>query len=104
MTDIYNRKAVAWAEAQRTEPVLKPELKPMLIAIARCANSIGDCFASQLRLAAMTGQCVRTVRRKLHALRDAGLIDIEHRYDENHERMTSRITLRMFEEKFEGVA
>lgn len=100
MTDIYNRKAAHWAEKQR----VGQSLAPTLIAIAQCANTAGDCFASQRRLASMTDQCERTIRRKLHALKAAGLIDIELRHDENHERMTSRISLRMFAEEFEGAA
>lgn len=101
MTDIFNRKAAQWAQEQH----LDPSLAPTLIAVARCANAAGDCYASQLQIAILIGKCERTARRKLHALKAAGLIDIEPRYDDNHERQTSRITLRGFaEEELDGAA
>lgn len=54
--------------------------KMILLALANYADEEGSCFPGQEKLARMTGQTERTVRRLLTELEDEGLIRRAHRY------------------------
>lgn len=63
--------ALAWAFEQEIEPSGR---KFVLVALADHADAQGRCYPSQVRLAFMTGQGVRTVRRHLADLEELGFI------------------------------
>lgn len=65
-----SRAARDWAYAQP----LKAPAKPVLVALAEHGER---CWPSVARLAEMTGYDVRTVRRAIRTLEQAGLIDVE---------------------------
>ena len=63
--------AIAWAKAQRTG---SPTRKLVLQAIADYADDRGICWPSQRTLARETELSVRSIRRALDDLEDAGFI------------------------------
>lgn len=85
-----SNEAINWAYAQTVET---SGAKFVLVALADFADQEWSCFPSQERLAAMTGQSVRTVRRQLVALEEAGLLTRQVRRDSAGQRTTDRYYL-----------
>jgi hypothetical protein len=67
--------------------------KFVLVALTEFADQEFSCYPGQARLAAMTGQGERTVRRNLAALEDAGFIRRERRHSGEGYRTSDRYFL-----------
>lgn len=93
MTGESQWEAVRWAEQQTCGG---PGPKAVLMAVAHFAGWDGECWScypGQARLAAITEQSERTVRRQLAALESAGLFTRSHRYDATGARTSDRFVL-----------
>lgn len=87
------RKAMnAVALAVRTCP---PNLMTTLAALVDNADENHQCRLPQVDIAEVTGDCERTVRRKLHRLQKLGIIDIQLQYDSDGCRKPSLTTIVM---------
>lgn len=82
-------EATAWAYRQDL-PVGR---KFLLVALANYADEDHTCYPGQAKLAAMTGQGERTVRRLLALLEADGYIVREHRQYADGHRNSDRYTL-----------
>lgn len=82
--------ATTWAYAQDPGDT---GAKFVLVALADYADEAWSCYPSQARLAAMTGQSDRTVRRHLKVLESAGLITREKRHGKSGARTSDRYVL-----------
>lgn len=87
-----SNEAITWAY-QQTAP--SPGAKFVLVALADMADEAHSCFPGQAKLAAMTGQGERTVRRQLAELEAAGLVVREHRFGERGHRTSDRYVLQI---------
>lgn len=81
--------AITWAYRQ---PITNGA-KFVLVALADMADEAHSCFPGQAKLAAMTGQSDRTVRRQLAELELAGYIRRDRRFDAFGHRTSDRYTL-----------
>lgn len=77
-----SNEAINWAYKQDvpTGP------KFTLVCLADYADQEWSCYPSQERLAAMTGQTVRGVRKQIGVLVDLGVVVVEERWVEGHRR------------------
>jgi hypothetical protein len=82
--------ATAWAYRQKIKVSGR---KFVLVALADFADEQWSCFPGQERLAAMTGQDVRSVRRHMIELEKDGLISRESRFLANGQRTSDRYRL-----------
>jgi hypothetical protein len=93
-----SNRALTWAFEQAVEPA---GAKFVLVALA---DGAGDedysCISGQERLARMTGQGVRTVRRHLDDLERAGLIVRERRKRKDGSRTSDRCFLQVGDPKY----
>lgn len=85
-----SNEAITWAYRQ-TMP--SPGAKFVLVALADMADENDSCYPGQRRLAIMTGQSERTVRRELAELELAGLIVRTRRFDVAGHRTSDRYVL-----------
>lgn len=84
-----SNRALTWAFDQSTGG---PGSKSVLVALADMADEENSCWPSQERLARMTDQGERSVRRHLAALEAQGFIKREQRYINGH-RTSDRYVL-----------
>jgi hypothetical protein len=84
-----SNEAITWAYQQR----LTPGAKFVLVALADMADEQHSCFPGQAKLAAMTGQGERTVRRQLLELEVAGYVSRARRFDKAGHRTSDRYVL-----------
>ena len=84
-----SNEAINWAYKQ----ALPSGEKFVIVALADFADHEWSCFPSQERLAQMTGQGVRTVRRHLDRLEEVGLISRESRRGKGGQRTSDRYYL-----------
>lgn len=82
--------ATAWAYAA---PIRNAGRKFVLVALADFADEAWTCYPGQERIAAMTGQDVRSVRRHIEALEDDGFIERTTRHLANGRRTSDRYRL-----------
>ncbi len=82
-------QAITWAYEQSCK---SPVTKFMLITIANYANDHNEAWPSKSRLSSDMDCCERTVRDNLRALEDAGLIEIEARFQDGVQ-LTNKIRL-----------
>lgn len=85
-----SHQATAWAYKQRG---LTAGRKFVLVALADFADEQWSCFPGQERLAQMTGQDVRSVRRHIEELERLGLLTRERRFLANGQRTSDRYKL-----------
>lgn len=83
-------QALAWAFAAE---VPSGAIKATLLALADHADKAGRCFPGQKRLARMSGNCERAVRKHLAWLAEAGLIIRERRARPDGTRASDRYSL-----------
>lgn len=83
--------ATAWAYRQKIKVSGR---KFVLVALADFADEAWTCFPGQERLAAMTGQDVRSVRRHMIELERDGLIERKSRFLANGQRTSDRYQLK----------
>ena len=84
-----SNEAITWAYRQ---PITSGA-KFVLVALADMADEEHSCFPGQAKLAAMTGQGERTVRRQLAELEEAGYIKRERRFGARGFRTSDRYML-----------
>lgn len=84
-----SNEAITWAYRQ---PIMTGA-KFVLVALADLADEEHSCFPGQAKLAAMTGQSDRTVRRQLAELELAGYITRKRRFDGAGHRTSDRYIL-----------
>lgn len=82
-------QAVTWAMKQKIKPAIA---KLLLIAIANYADKNGKCWPSKSRLAADCCYDKANLCKVIAALKKAGLIDVQERF-ENGTQLTSIITI-----------
>lgn len=82
--------ASTWAYEQDVQPCGR---KFVLVALANFADEDGFCYPSQERLAEMTGQDVRSVRRHLASLDKEGVIKRRGRRSKTGQRTSDGYTL-----------
>lgn len=87
-----SNEAITWAYQQAAP---SPGAKFVLVALADMADEAHSCFPGQAKLAAMTGQGERTVRRQIAELEDAGLLQRERRFDSLGHRTSDRYVLQI---------
>lgn len=83
--------ATAWAYRQK---IRVSGRKFVLVALADFADESWSCFPGQERLAGMTGQDVRSVRRHMIELERDGFIERKSRYLANGQRTSDRYQLK----------
>lgn len=81
--------AITWAYRQK----IIGGAKFVLVALADHADENHSCFPGQKKLAEMTGQSERTVRRQLAELELQGLISRSRRFTSGGHRTSDRYTL-----------
>lgn len=84
-----SNEAITWAYGQD----LNKGAKFVLVALADLADEAHSCYPGQAKLAAMTGQSTRTVRRQLVLLTDAGFVMRARRFDGLGHRTSDRYVL-----------
>lgn len=84
-----SNEAITWAYRQN----ITNGSKFVLVALADMADEAHSCFPGQAKLAQMTGQSERTVRRQLAELEIAGFITRARRFDKLGHRTSDRYTL-----------
>jgi hypothetical protein len=85
-----SNEALTWAFRQG---ISCADGKFVLVALADYADDEGSCYPGQERLATMTGQSVRTVRRQLANLEGLSLITRKPRYNRSGHRTSDRYHL-----------
>lgn len=84
-----SNEAITWAYRQ----TITNGSKFVLVALADMADEAHSCYPGQTKLAQMTGQSDRTVRRQLAELELAGYITRRRRFDKHGHRTSDRYTL-----------
>lgn len=84
-----SNEAITWAYAQP----ITTGAKFVLVALADMADEAHSCYPGQAKLAAMTGQGVRTVRRQLLELEVGGFLSRGRRFDAAGHRTSDRYVL-----------
>ena len=85
-----SNEAIGWAYRQPIESAGK---KFVLVALADFADESWTCYPGQARIAAMTGQNVRSVRRHLEELEAEGYIERKRRFLGNGQRTSDRYVI-----------
>jgi len=85
-----SNEAITWAYGQ---PIANAAMKFVLLALADMADEANSCYPGQSKLAVMTGQSARTVRRHLADLEAAGFIARARRFDDQGHRTSDRYVL-----------
>jgi ribosomal protein L44E len=84
-----SNEAITWAYRQD----ITNGAKFVLVALADMADEAHSCYPGQAKLAQMTGQSERTVRRQLAELEIAGYITRARRFDKAGHRTSDRYKL-----------
>lgn len=84
-----SNEAITWAYRQN----ITNGSKFVLVALADMADEAHSCFPGQAKLAQMTGQSERSVRRQIAELELAGYITRARRFDKGGHRTSDRYTL-----------
>lgn len=85
-----SNEAITWAYRQA---IANAAMKFVLLALADMADEDNSCYPGQSKLAVMTGQSARTVRRHLADLEAGGFIARARRFDERGHRTSDRYVL-----------
>ena len=84
-----SNEAITWAYRQS----VTTGAKFVLVALADLADEAHSCYPGQAKLAAMTGQGERTVRRQLLELEMAGYVTRARRFDKAGHRTSDRYVM-----------
>lgn len=84
-----SNEAITWAYRQN----ITNGSKFVLVALADMADEAHSCYPGQAKLAQMTGQSERTVRRQLAELEIAGYLTRARRFDKRGHRTSDRYVL-----------